>query len=382
MKNIRQPQRDFSIWRYMKLEHFKELINESLFYFSNPNSFEDKREFGVPKQWLEREFWKPIIKEKNKTITGDVNIDDLTENFIFSLTDFYYSKDKYGVSCWYSGKSESELMWRANKDAAKYDDIVVIKSSAKRLFAAFDEKVRNNNMLVGMVKYANYDEFKESNLKSKIFYCCYNGFFLRSQSNDFINPIFYKRNLFKDEKEFRAVIKIKNGNRKLPINLDVLIDEVVIEPDFYKREESEKLFVLLEEKKIRFRKSLIKDDEPIKVKRNLFKKRENFYLKVIKEHRENSSFLLEFENIKQFNKWHRIINKKMGLPKFGGNDFGVNFLSGGSWRWCEPEYNKFNKKVLAYGGKSLVFIRNQKVFLSMEEAKKAGYFYHEDVDQI
>ncbi len=373
MKNIWQPQKDFKIWRYMKLKHFKELVTESLFYFSNPNHFKDKREFGVPKQWLEKDFWRPVIKEKNKDITEDVNIDDLVENFIFSLTDFYYSKDKYGVSCWYSGKSESELMWRANEDA-----FVVIKSSAKRLFAAFDEKFQNNNMLLAPINYVNYDNFRQSDLtRSKIFYCSY-GFFLKNPWNDFVNPIFYKRDLFKDERECRLVVEIKDSVRKLPINLNTLIEEVVIHPNFYERKNSQRLFNLLRDKKIKFRKSVIHDSEPIKAKRDIFKKREDFYLKVINEKVASNLFWIEFEDINQFNKWHRIVNKKMGIPKFGGNSFGVAFLSCGSWRWCEPVYNKVNKKVLARGARCLMFIKNQKVFLTKEEAKEVGYFYHED----
>ncbi len=374
----RQTQKDFVIWRYMKLKDFKELINDSLFHFSNPNHFEDKREFGVPKQWLEKDFWKPIIKEKNKDFIKDVNIDDLVENFIFSLTDFYYSKDRFGVSCWYSAKSESELMWRANKNADKNADkdaVVVVKSSAQRLFAAFDEKVRSHNLLLGRINYVNYNNFRQSDLtKSKLFYCRYDGFFLRNLDNGFVNPIFYKRDLFKDERECRAVIEIKDGKRKLPINLDILIDEVVIHPDFYNRGDSEHLFASLRDKKIKFRKSEIHDSEPIKAKRNLFKKREAFALRVQKE----NSFWLEFDDINHFNKWSRIVNKKMGIPNFAVNAFGIAFLSSGTSKWCNPEDNKFNKKILALGTESLIFTKNQKVFLSREDAKKEGYFYHED----
>jgi len=201
MKNIWQPQEDFTIWRYMKLKHFKELVIESLFYFSNPNHFEDKREFGVPKQWLEKDFWRPVIKEKNKYITEDLNIDDLVENFIFSLTDFYYSKDNYGVSCWYSAKSESELMWRANKDA-----VVAIKSSARKLFAAFDEKFRNNNMLLAPINYVNYDNFRQSDLtRSKILYCSYDGFFLKNPWND---SVMLPKNQFKFKRVFKQKFQL------------------------------------------------------------------------------------------------------------------------------------------------------------------------------
>jgi hypothetical protein len=125
------------------------------------------------------------------------------------------------INCWHLNEYESAAMWKLY---IKSDEGIAIRSIFKRLTSCFkDEK---HNIHVGIVKYIDYE--KDWMPEGNSFY-----------------PFVHKRKSFEHEQEVRAIIQgfsyKKNGaidfsktpfndGIYVPVDLDVLIDEIRLAP--------------------------------------------------------------------------------------------------------------------------------------------------------
>lgn len=198
------------LWRYTDFTKFVSLIQRKELYFCPVEKFKDKFEGTFPRKEVE-------YQKKNQ------RWDQLSPGFKSKRKDVF-------VSCWHYNENESAGMWKLYTQEGKG---IAIQTTIPRLKESF--KVCSKDIYIGKVVYIDYDK--------DIFY--------HGESNSYpaLNlgvPFIHKRNIFADEREYRA-IHISNEPKTLnqpyfPVDLDILIESVVVAP------ESKDWFVELTEK--------------------------------------------------------------------------------------------------------------------------------------
>lgn len=202
---IKTPEDNIIIWRYMNIEKFLSILENSELFFSRLDVLEDKYEGHLPK--------------KNKDIIVNLSNEK-------SVIDYYLSLKKHcHVNCWHMNDEESAGMWSSY---APGNSGIAIKSTIGRLKKAFKDAVEN--IIIGPVSYIDYD-------------------------NDSINEdsvfaaSFYKRKNYKSEQEVRAFTSTmsnctlnSNGGYNLEnetvtsginikIDLSLLIEKIYVYPN-------------------------------------------------------------------------------------------------------------------------------------------------------
>lgn len=206
------PRTNKEIWRYRSLKRYVSILNQEYLWFSRPDKFDDPFEGSLPRKNIEQRH-----KEYNSS-TVDSR----------SAIRYYYRLTSY-VNCWYSEQHESDAMWRLYADT---DNGLAIKSTPARLKNALQNSEKST---YGEVEYRDYDSFL-------------------IETENPLAPLFYKRNAFKFENEFRILLhyfaddlygasaenakEIQPDGLPVPVDVGDLINEVVLSPSSSKEFEN------------------------------------------------------------------------------------------------------------------------------------------------
>lgn len=219
--NFITPQNEnVKIWRYLDFTKYVSILEKHALFFTRSDKFEDKLEGITPKKeidyLIERQKFEEgslITKEKFKKL--------LTENDEFEKTNM-------AINCWHINDYESMAMW---KIYLKSNEGLVIQSTYSKLRDSFHVHEKDD-IFIGEVIYADYDEFK---WKNKLFY-----------------KFMHKRKFFNYENELRAFVyryyDFKSIGRELStyelvhyagfdygdyisIDLDILIENIIVAPN-------------------------------------------------------------------------------------------------------------------------------------------------------
>lgn len=217
---------DTIIWRYLKIEKFKDLIENKRIFFSRTDLFEDIFEGSVPKREVD---YRPIESVKisyfnNKPMT--LKEAQARDNAMSETHKAF--RRSYIVSCWHMNENKSEAMWKLylNQDKG-----VAIKSTVGQLLNSLNEN--DFQFIDSKVRYIDYEKdiwFDPVEYPIK----AYNMF----------APFVHKRKSLKHENEFRILHNVpdaysdanyweKQINTKgkfFKIDLQNLLSEIIISP--------------------------------------------------------------------------------------------------------------------------------------------------------
>ena len=204
---FQQPDPETIIRRFMDFTKYVSLISSSSLFFSRIDKLDDEYEGSLPVKNLESYKQLPD-EEKEKYI-----------NTLKNMRRWIY------VNCWYTGKFESSLMWKAYSQNHK--EAVAIQTTYQKLQHHLPMKnAPNIQLALGKVQYINYDT---SEIPQGPF-----------------QPFIHKRIQFESEQEIRSLalelphstLEFERDNPKeegmyveiLPEDLNDLIDGVYISP--------------------------------------------------------------------------------------------------------------------------------------------------------
>lgn len=185
------------IWRYMSFGKFQSLVEEKILYFCSIDTL--KREDPYEGSYYASKFFNDIDSSEAKRVVGEVN----------------QCGPPMTVNCWYLSENESMAMWRIY---AKDKKGVAIQSTVGRLKKAL--RINDEEILIGKIKYTDDPIDDPANYTIDKFSC-----------------ITTKRKCFDFEKELRAFVwyadnnkRIQDGSLRLPVEVDVLIDRILLAP--------------------------------------------------------------------------------------------------------------------------------------------------------
>jgi hypothetical protein len=206
-----QPASDAELWRYIDFTQFVSILENEALWFSRAAGFFDSYEGALPPQKLEE-------------IAGGVSdrVSD-SEQFVRA----FYEALRYStyISCWHEAGEETAAMWQIYQEKGK-------EVAVKTTVSSFHEAIENDSGIVsGRVKYIDYSNTPDITVNR-------------------VSPFFFKRESFRPESEFRAVIsdfeppdgvRIDDGfsnkvaaksdpGRPVALDPSLLIEEVYISP--------------------------------------------------------------------------------------------------------------------------------------------------------
>ncbi len=150
---VEEPGRSTTLWRYMSLSKLLQMLQSRTIWFSRVDQLieADPYEGSLPFGLLENEGERPTtrevaIEQKHQMAPGSMSKmrQMVRETFSKQRTSTF-------VSCWHSGASDNDAMWRLY--GAEKDGSVCVKSTVAKLAPQLPDWV-----MLGRVKYISYDE--------------------------------------------------------------------------------------------------------------------------------------------------------------------------------------------------------------------------------
>lgn len=197
-----EPPDDTLLWRYMDFPKFFSILENRTLFFPKITLFEDPFE-GHPT--------RPTV-EAFRSIPDGLSEEECSKRLKVSkqnISKFRDARNLICVSCWHANPVESAAMWDLY---FKSGEVMAIRTSFSRFRSAFDET--DLQVSGGLVQYVDYETHK----------------------TDHVNIVLWatlKRLSFEHEKEFRAIVmstNILNPGVSVPINIEVLIEEIYVSP--------------------------------------------------------------------------------------------------------------------------------------------------------
>jgi len=188
------------LWRYIDFNKLTTFI-KGILYFSRADSFEDKTECTTfcdsQIQSSNRAIMSLWEKRKRNSIQEDIKNEKENVKF-YKQRKMYYNRNTY-LSCWFTGQTESFLMWKAY---TKIHNGFLIKVLAGDLINHLKEinYSKKGDVIYGTTKYMPYP-FSEDNER------CINAITTDTINIGSFN--FEKFDFFIGENEFRFVIESK-----------------------------------------------------------------------------------------------------------------------------------------------------------------------------
>jgi hypothetical protein len=168
------------IWRFMRMDKFRDLIETSKLYFCRADKFNDEHEGLPPEKYLCSCLGlNPLLLSDRRTLDHDLG----------TLAQF---REGFYVSCWHLFRDETDKMWKEYGD-----DGVAICSRYCLLKSALN--AMGDQAFLGLVRYG------EKNLKK------YN----------LLQFIMTKREKYKNEREARAMLWIRDPHAGINRHFDI-----------------------------------------------------------------------------------------------------------------------------------------------------------------
>ncbi len=142
------PPWNTSIWRYMSLEKFLDIILNKQLFFSSAEEMSDKNEGTIPFGNYEK-----MLKELQGKELGDMKA---KLQIIQYESEFKILKSSTYINCWIKNRYESYALWKIYLGGSKCG--VAIKTNIKRLIDSINniEAPSQLDIFVGDVQYTNY----------------------------------------------------------------------------------------------------------------------------------------------------------------------------------------------------------------------------------
>lgn len=152
-KNLIVPHGNLTIWRYMGLDKFLDLITTEQLFFTNAEKMTDKYEGVVPRKTL---------KSKRRRLEK-LGKDDRAINESLSRYDYEFSslRNLTLLNCWSINQYESYALWKIYLGGSKSG--VAIKTNVSKLKKAIDNgnDPYHEEIFLGKVEYNDYIPDKE-----------------------------------------------------------------------------------------------------------------------------------------------------------------------------------------------------------------------------
>ena len=188
------------IRQYLKLDYLLQLLESSSYYVKRKSKFEDKRESSLP--------LKSLFHLQSVGDTAYKSLDDKYMGESLEKFRKYNKSSNILTSCWTERVGESALMWKNFVDNRG----ACIKTNINNFVASFVE-----------------DDYE---------ICCgrmsYNGYIAEQ---DYLEALFSKERYFSEEKEIRFYFTPRDRKENIfddyvcmPVNTNVLIDEIILSP--------------------------------------------------------------------------------------------------------------------------------------------------------
>lgn len=206
-RSFHTPERQLTIWRYIDLTKFVDLLLSSQQFFNRSDKFQDPFE-------------------------GRLKLKDYEQNkFMFTLDE--ETKKFYFLNCWHINELQSDAMWKIYLEGKNG---IAIKSTVGKLIDCFQKS--DDDVFISKVYYRDFENVTFNDLMLEQQNSLFDG---RGAS---INSFNYKRKSFEHENELRVFYvdmpiphTIKGGIPREPLNfkridvdLNILVDEIVIAP--------------------------------------------------------------------------------------------------------------------------------------------------------
>lgn len=204
LNDILQPSENDTLWRYMDLIKFIDLVTSKELTLVNSTLMEDPLE-GI----LHPQTQVQMVDLKGHLSEPSVLTTELAQCINKGIRNTLY------YSCWHSSEFESAAMWKLYSN----QNGIAIKTSVKRLKESI-----------------NYVNYKELNLFKVNYYTDINNYIRANPEYfDAYTPLINKRISYEHEKEVRLIWHPRDYNNQYPIrrinvNLEQLIDNIYISP--------------------------------------------------------------------------------------------------------------------------------------------------------
>jgi hypothetical protein len=212
IKNKRSspPRWNATIWRYLSLEKFLDMILNDQLFFVNAGRLTDKNEGTFSDLTIER------LMKKSQELGKST---DEAEQEVESLQMEIDLRKRYSyLNCWTIDHDESYALWKIYLGGSKSG--VAIKTNVKRLVESLDDKTSQQDIFLEKIDYQEY-------IKGPV---------------DLLAALTTKRKCYKYENELRLIIfrdppslsagvkRLTRGGIRIKINPEKLIDEIYLSP--------------------------------------------------------------------------------------------------------------------------------------------------------
>ncbi|HEV8387134.1 MAG TPA: hypothetical protein VGQ03_05890 [Nitrososphaera sp.] len=201
---MNMPDPNSRIWRYMKVDHLRDLLYYRRLYFARADTVSDINEGQLPKSI--RETVQAILPHVHR----DRNLYSVEELMKQEEKGLQQYKRAIFLNCWHLEENETKERWRHHSDK-----VVAIQSTYLKLELASYEK-RRKRYEVSAVNYIDHD----------------NDFV--SQQHPFTIYI-QKASKYAFERELRAITfspnPPDNGGMSISMNLESVLEQIVISPN-------------------------------------------------------------------------------------------------------------------------------------------------------
>jgi len=221
------PPESNKLWRYISLAKFESILRKSALFFCRADKFSDPFEGSSPDKEVEHriEDERIIMKQMGKKFDPNqaVKQAEMLSKFQRKLSSLVI------INCWHFNTHESDAMWQLY---LKDNEGIAIQTTSKKLqkcFAPTDYTVN-----AGKVRYLDYqnDIYYDQDQFQNVAY-------------NVKTPFIHKRNHFKHEQEYRALIEVETENgweydwgaeeytkgKMIQIDVETLIEKIIVPPN-------------------------------------------------------------------------------------------------------------------------------------------------------
>jgi hypothetical protein len=204
--------RSSQLWRFIDFTKLISILGKKELKFVRADQFEDPFEGAILKQSIQ-------FYEEAKNINPAIQ--PLIDSYLKIMP---FARIGTFISCWHINDSESAAMWKLYTNS--YDGIAVVTQFDKLDYVLSEYKYQDKSQIVhGQVTYANFDKAKY-------------------RDGNTASPFMFKRDSFKHENEFRAILQpliFENGyptndSSKYPLSIGIpiepntLFNKIVVAP--------------------------------------------------------------------------------------------------------------------------------------------------------
>ena len=199
-----------TIWRYMKLDYFLEILKAKELYFAAATQFDDNYEGAVA------------------VMAPDFPVDPRYQEMDYADHAFFQLKRLTKIQCWHRADYESDAMWKLYASGRK--GVAICSTPSRFLEAAQPFRIKPNYGVEDLwYGHVLYKDLSKERLKVGM-----------------LERFFYKHKAFSWENEFRFAISLRSAEEfavpvpefgiKVSVDLDVLIENIVIGPSLTNHE--------------------------------------------------------------------------------------------------------------------------------------------------